>query len=473
VTPLAPLWLRPTPDGIPCFGLAVNRLMKLVSTRILATRKIPAPGLLALLGLAAAADQIAAQAPPQPATPTNALTIPWVVGQVLSNNPSIKAARANWEAMKARVPQARAWEDPRVGVDLERSGTTRLDTLTDAEWMVGQEVPLSGKNRWRGRAAAAEADAALAELRRRELELTARAREACYRLANARAQLELNEKEEALLRRLVEASRLKYEAGARSQADVLMAETEAARVIEARRDIEQRSIEEQTRLNVLMNLPPQAPLGPLANVAIPSVNLAPERMQAMALRHRPEILGAQKKIEAAKARQKLAKRAWIPDPELRVEARQFNGAGGGIQEYDTGVFFSFPWINRGKYKSAIAEAGKMQESGEHELAALQAETLGMVRNQIEKIETLHHHYTLFRDRLLPLARQTVQASEIAYTNDRGTLLELVTAQRTARETESAMQDHLTDSLAANAELEAMVGIELSSPDPTAEPLKTP
>ena len=84
------------------------------------------------------------------------------------------------------------------------------------------------------------------------------------------------------------------------------------------------------------------------------------------------------------------------------------------------------------------------------------------RTQIEKVETLHHHYTLFHDRLLPLARQAAQASEIAYSNDRGTLLELITAQRAVRDAESALQDHLTDYLAATAELEAMAGAPLSS-----------
>jgi hypothetical protein len=36
-----------------------------------------------------------------------------------------------------------------------------------------------------------------------------------------------------------------------------------------------------------------------------------------------------------------------------------------------------------------------------------------MRTQIENVETLRHHDILFRDRLLPLAQQTVQASEIA------------------------------------------------------------
>ena len=106
----------------------------------------------------------------------------------------------------------------------------------------------------------------------------------------------------------------------------------------------------------------------------------------------------------------------------------------------------------------------MRESSEHELAAVEAETLALVRTQIERVETWHHHYTLFEERLLPLARQAEQASEIAYANDRGTLLELITAQRAVRDAESALQDHLTEYLAAVAELEAMAG----APPPSAE-----
>src|SRR5437763_16698877 len=48
---------------------------------------------------------------------TNPLSLDHVLRDVLQNNPSLKAARANWEAIKQRVPQARAWEDARAGFD--------------------------------------------------------------------------------------------------------------------------------------------------------------------------------------------------------------------------------------------------------------------------------------------------------------------------------------------------------------------
>ncbi len=44
--------------------------------------------------------------------PTNTLSLDWVLGQVLANNPSLKAAEGNWKALRERVPQERAWADP-------------------------------------------------------------------------------------------------------------------------------------------------------------------------------------------------------------------------------------------------------------------------------------------------------------------------------------------------------------------------
>jgi len=137
--------------------------------------------LIVTVPLAVAATAAEVNKPDDAGGPSDALSPDQVVNEVLRNNPSLKAARANWEAMKQRIPQARAWEDARVGVDVERMGTTRFDTFTDNEWMAAQELPLSGKNRKRGQAAVAEAAAAFEEFRRRELDLTARARAACYR----------------------------------------------------------------------------------------------------------------------------------------------------------------------------------------------------------------------------------------------------------------------------------------------------
>src|SRR5207248_1436244 len=187
-----------------------------------------------------------------------------VLREVLQNNPSLKAARANWEAMKQRVPQARAWEDLRAGFDAVagRFVDVPRNSFTDQKLMIEQTLPITGKNRLRGQAAEAEAIVAFQELKRRELDLTAKARTAFYRLANANEQLRIVDANLALLREFAKVSRDKYEAGTRPQSDVLTAETQASKLEESRYDVRRQISEAESQLNVLMNRPAQSPLPP-------------------------------------------------------------------------------------------------------------------------------------------------------------------------------------------------------------------
>lgn len=385
------------------------------------------------------------------------LSLAAVTSEVLSNNASIKAARAKWDAMKQRIPQARAWEDLRAGVDVERYGTTRFDKFSDAEWTVSQTFPLSGKNRKRAQAAVAEAGVAFEEFRRRELDMTVQARTAYYRLANAFTQLDLNRKNVQLLQQLVEISRAKYEVGTQAQGDVLLGETALAKQEEAQFDIEAQISDAQSRLNVLMNRPASAPLNRPAPLVAIAHEFPPDHLQELALSHRPEMAMAKRKVEAAQARYDLAKREWIPDPEFRVEARQYNGSGASFQEYDTGIFFNIPWLNQKKYKAAIEEAKKNLESQRFELEATKTETLGQLRDHLKKIETFHHHTELFRTKIVPLAQQNITASRLSYETDKGGFLNVIEAQRTLQEVESMYWHHLTEYLSAWAELEAVMG----------------
>src|SRR5579859_1823134 len=77
------------------------------------------------------------------------LTLDGVVGEVVSNNPAVKAARAKWEAMKEVVPQAVAWEDARGEVDsvLGRFVDVPNNSFSDQKFAVEQTLPVSGRNR--------------------------------------------------------------------------------------------------------------------------------------------------------------------------------------------------------------------------------------------------------------------------------------------------------------------------------------
>jgi len=388
-----------------------------------------------------------------------------VVNTVLRENPTIKAARAKWEAMKKRVPQARAWEDPMAGVDVERGDTTRFDTFSDAEWMIAQQIPISGKNLSRGRAASAEAAANFEELRRVELDAISRAQVAYFRLASAYGQLGITRENQDLLAQFAEISRVKYEAGIQSQSDVLLAQTDLARLLQNVADLEREISDQCSALNVLMNRPAQSPLGQPTPLSFKPLRISAERARALALAQRPEIGRAQHAIAAEESRLQLAKRQWIPDPQFRVEARQFNGRS-GIQEYDTGVFVNVPWVNFGKYSAGVSEAQKGVDMAQQQLVAARTEMLGLVQDQLKKIETAARNYELFNGKIVPLARQAIESTRAGYESDKTSFLELITAQRMLQEAQSSALNQLAAHQVAIAELRAIIGSDSSTADAT-------
>ena len=375
----------------------------------------------------------------------------------LRENETIRAARAQWASMKEKVPQERAWEDPMVGIDLQRNGTTRLDKVTDAEYMLSQTLPISGKNLSRGRAAAAEARSAFEELRRAELDVITRVQIAYFRLAGARGQLEINRSNQELLTQFADITRQKYEVGTATQADVLMAETEHARLGEGNATIQRDISDFQTQLNVLMNRSASAALNATERLRFEPPRLDLERAQALAAHHRPELLMAVRRIESRSAQLQLAHRQWIPDPQVRIAARQFSGMA-GVQEYDTGVIFSLPWVNYRKYSAGVREAEAGVVNAHSQFGASRTETGGLVRDQFRKIETFASNFRLFDGKILPTATLAMKSTRSGYEIGKNTFLELLTAQRTLREIESSALNQLAEHQVAIAELDAVIGV---------------
>jgi outer membrane protein, heavy metal efflux system len=309
---------------------------------------------------------------------------------------------------------------------------------------------------------------AFEQFHREQLDAIAKARIAYFRLANAYAQLEVNRENIDLLKQFTDISRDKYKVGTHSESDVLTAETALAKTEEDTADIQRQISEAQIELNRLMDRPPQAPLAHPAALTFQPLNLSLEKIEGLAIAHRPELFIAQKKIEAAQARLDAARREWIPDPSFRVEADRYNGAGQAISEVNAGFSISLPWFNRAKYKAGIRENQKMLESAEYELKAARVDALSLVQNQFVEARTFHHHTELYQDKLLPLAEQTANAKRLGYQSDKENFLDLITAQQNVQEMQSMYWDHLMHYRIALAELESLVGTSLDSAISTTE-----
>ncbi len=393
---------------------------------------------------------------------TGSLSLGEVTSAVLANNPAIQQALKKWAAAKERVTQEAAWDDLKV------SGSSRAarfvdvapNSFTDQMASVEQIIPLTGKNLVRARIAAADAVEAFERARREQLDVLAKARASYFRLLNATAQLELNRRNLVSLREIAEVSRSRYEVGKANAAEPLVGEVEASKLLESQQDILRNISAEQSQLNVLMNRDAFAPLGRPDETNIKALNISMMQAREIALANRPEIKIAQARIDMEKSRLGLARRNWIPDPAIKVEAQRYNDAAQAASEVDAGISFTVPWVNPGKYSAAVREAKENLAAAQHEFDRTNAEALGALRDALEKVHTTKHHVDLFRDKLVPQARQAFEANQFAYETGKATFLEWITAQRNLRDLEAMGQQHIADYYAALAELEAVVGADL-------------
>jgi len=385
-----------------------------------------------------------------------------VTRTVLDRNPAIQQALRKWAAAKERVTQQTAWDDLKV------SGNSRAarfvdvapNSFTDQIVSVEQIIPITGKNLTRARIATADAVVAFEQARREQLDVVAKARASYFRLVNAYAQLELNRRNLTSLRQLAEVSRSRYETGKASAADALASELEASKLLESEQDTIRSISAEQSQLNVLMNCDAFAPLGQPEDASIGPAELSMGETRARMIGNRPEIKAAQAKIDIEKSRLDLARRNWIPDPVVTVQAQRYNDARQAASEIDAGVSFTVPWVNPGKYSAAIREAKENLAAEEQGFDRTNAESLGALRDALQKVHTAKHHVDLFRDKLAPQARQAFEANQFSYESGKATFLDWITAQRNLRDVEAMAQQHVADYRVALAELEAIVGADL-------------
>jgi cobalt-zinc-cadmium efflux system outer membrane protein len=394
----------------------------------------------------------------------NSVSLEEVTKQVLGKNPRIAAARARWQMALQRIPQEAAWEDPKLNFRslLGRFVQVPANGFTDQMVSLEQSIPISGKNRSRGRVAAAEAVAAFQELRREELDVVARARFAFFELANDYELLELNESEETSLWQTIANTRTKFEVGKTTESDTFLAQIEQQKTAEERQELEQKLSNDETTLKVSMNLDAFAAFGRPKTEEFHTVNLDPQKLRAQISLNNPEVLRAYAQVTAAQSRYQLAKREWIPDPALSIQADHYNAGSQLASEVSGGISVSLPWFNEKKYSAGEQEALDEVTAAKDALETVKNEAIGKLKDQLQKLQTLHHHVDIYANSLIPNARQSVSANQSEYETDKAPFQNLLTALRNLWEIEAAYHQHLTDYQIALADLESLLGSKLGA-----------
>jgi outer membrane protein TolC len=366
-------------------------------------------------------------------------------------------AHRKWDAALQKIPQARALDDPTVGVDAWRK-SEEAAAASQTGLMISQSIPWFGKRDLRGSVESGAAKQAEMVWRMKTLEVVAMVKRSYYDLWQAQRELDINQRNQELMQQFVEVARARYEAGKASQSDLIRAQNELAKLSEDRTDRTRTYQVALAELNRLTRRAPDAPveIGPDATALVSEPVVTLDQLQAAAA-CRPELEGLQEgAVRSAESALALAKKGYDPDVQVRVEAWQYEGKS-GLQEYDAGVSVNFPWFNGGKHQAAINEARANLDASRDELDAMRVRTATEVQELYDGMHTMHHHYELYVGKLIPQQQLAVEAARSAYESGTGGFLDVLDARRMLFDLEMENLHHAAEFQRLMASLERMVG----------------
>ena len=379
------------------------------------------------------------------------------VRAVLRRNPSIEAARHGWRAAVARVRQSGALEDPMVSLEVAPlsigSSTARLGYTA----AISQRVPWPGKLGFEESLARAEAGAARSDFEgtRRELAFAAALLYDEYFVAVR--SLEINARHVALMHELESAALAQLESGRASAQDPLQAEAELTHMehdevsLTAERDIT------VAQMNELLHRDPERPLPPpTTDLALPS---APDtrdakRLADEAAARRPEVTSSRLHAQAEQARAERAERESYPD--LTVSTSYNSMWDMPEHRWMVGLGLNLP-IQLGRRTGAIEEANASRARFESEAARMIDKARSEVVVALKRLDEAHHVLALFEARLIPVARDQVDAARAGFITSRNDFVAVISAERNLRSVELEHQKARADFDRRRAELDHALG----------------
>jgi len=355
------------------------------------------------------------------------------VREVLRQNPTLESARQGVRAALARVRAAGVLDDPMVDV-----GVAPLSIGSQARvgWEVGvsERLPWFGKRALETAAESADAEAAKSDYEATERDLALSAVVLYDQYFVAARSIDINEAHIELLRTLKASAVAGLEAGRASLQDPLAAEVELThREHDAIRLASERDVV-IAQMNELLHREPDAPLpAPPRELVLPEAS--PDR-GGDALSSRPEIAALRRRARAERARADRAARDAFPD--FTVSTSYSSMWDMPEHRWTVGLGFNLP-VFSGRRAGARDEAFAMQAKYDSDAARAEAAVKTEVFVAKRSVEQSRHVVRLFEERLLPVARDQVDAARAGFIASRNPFNVVLEAEQNLRNVELEYQ----------------------------------
>jgi outer membrane protein TolC len=361
-----------------------------------------------------------------------------LVRAVLDRNPSLESARQAWRAALARYRQAGAYEEPIISLEVAPLSVGSSRARLGYEVGISQRIPLGGKLDAQAAQAAAEAEVAASDFKQARLELALAASQLYDDYFVAMRSLAVQAEHLELIEALKQSAVAAYESGHASVQDSLRADAELARleyqstVFTTERDVA------IAQINALLHRDPDAPLpaptAALPNVDVDDVTRAASIAETTATR--PDVAAAEARARVARAKVDAARADYAPDLMLSTA---YNSMWDMAQHrWTAGVAISIP-LQRERRSAAVEEASAMRASSESEARSMTDAARAEISVLARRIEQARQAVILYDQRLLPVARQQIEAARSGFVASQNGFLTVIEAEHGLRSAELEAQ----------------------------------
>jgi cobalt-zinc-cadmium efflux system outer membrane protein len=339
----------------------------------------------------------------------------------------IVAAQAKASAATQVPKVVSALPDPMVMASIDHL-PFRLEGVN---WsvIVQQDFPLGGVLGARGRGAEAEARASTADASRVALEVQYQALGAYLMWVELQRSAAVVDDQLAIAKQVLETTKIRLTVSGAAAADVLRAQTDLAKLEGERKAIDAELSSSKSMLNATLGRPLDAEL-PGPELTLPEAEPpATASLVKIAVEKRPELAAMKARVDVAQARIDEMNAMYKPMAFVRAGYAQTMTDGPGAMLM---VGVSIP-IWREKLSAGVSEATSMKSMADSDVAAMSKMIEGEVGAAREQVVAERVRLATTRDKVLPLAKQTLSLMITTYGAGQVPLVSVLDAARMVRE----------------------------------------
>jgi outer membrane protein TolC len=338
------------------------------------------------------------------------------IRRALSENRTVQAAYHNVQALRQRIPQATALDDP-----VASNVVFPIPSVAPQYFLMGynpynltlaQQFPWFGTLRLRGEAAVRDVQIALAELAAAQLDTVAAVKRSyCNLYASLKAEEILRENRK-ILEDFHTIARSRLRAGG-SQQDVLRAQVLISELDRELANNQQGIASARAALARQLHIPPQTELKTLAELPLALAPAELDRLNRLAVAARPELQGRLAAIARDEKGIELARKRFYPNLTLgltymdmeKTNAQSPRTASGSP---NVGLFvgFNLPVYQR-KYQAGVCEAQERAMADTKLYEAERDEAFSTIQDLMVQARVQQNVLGLLREQILPRAHQTL------------------------------------------------------------------